>query len=412
MRYLIIGNSAAGIFAAEAIRQSDKTGAIDILSSETYPAYARCLTSYYLTGEMQESDLFLRQANFYRDHGLTLHCGERVVRVAPEHREVQCDSGRHFPYDKLLIASGSSPQIPEIPGVDSPGVFGLRTLADAKGILAMAGPGKKVAVVGGGFVSLKAAYALLKSGHDVTCLITSGQVLSQMLDGEAAGILADVLLAHGLKIRYRAGVQEILTDSAGKDGRIRALRLEGGEEVPADLLIIGKGVTPNIDFLQGSGITLDQGVLVDEYLATNIPNIFAAGDVAQGYDLVSGERRINALWPNATEQGRLAGRNMTGENHIYSGSMAMNSADFFGLSVIAAGWTRGGEADGCQVVQLRPTPATYRRLVFRGDRLVGFILVGDTWKAGLLTSLIREGTPLGSEKANLAQGIFRQKMLW
>lgn len=410
--YLIIGNSAAGVFAAEAIRQIDKSGQIDILSSEIYPAYARCLTSYYLSGQMPESQLLIRDVNFYRDQRLTLHCGETAIKIDPAKKSVLSESGRRFTYDKLLLATGASPVIPDFPGVKSLGVFGLRTLSDAKGILTYTSPGKKAVVVGGGFVALKAAYALLKAGVEVTCLISSGQVLSQMLDREAAVGLAAVLTGHGLKILYHSDVAEVITAPGENGEKIRAVRLGNGEELPADVLIIGKGVTPNTDFLTGSGISVAEGVLVDSYLATNLPDIYAAGDVAEGHDLVTGTQRINALWPNATEQGTIAGKNMAGVIQHYDGSIAMNSADFFGLSVIAAGWTKAEAVDGCQVVRLYPKPGLYRKLVFRDDRLVGFILVGETHRAGLLTALIKEGTPLGEEKANLAQGIFRQKALW
>ena len=338
--YLIIGNSAAGIFAAEAIRQIDQDGQIDILSSEIYPAYARCLTSYFLSGQMPESQMMIRDVNFYRDQRITLQCGETAVQVDPLEKSVLCASGRRFPYDKLLLASGSAPVIPDFPGVGSPGVFGLRTLADAKGILAYAAPGKKAVLVGGGFVALKAAYALLQAGVEVTCLISSGQVLSQMLDKEAADALAQVLISHGMKIRYHSDVAAVIAEPGEPDGKIRAVRLSSGEELPADVLIIGKGVTPNTAFLAGSGIDLAEGVLVDHNLATSIPDIYAAGDVAMGYDLVTGTRRINALWPNATDQGTIAGKNMAGANQSYDGSIAMNSADFFGVSVIAAGWTK------------------------------------------------------------------------
>lgn len=411
MRYVIIGNSAAGLFAAEAIRTLDKSGQIDIIGAEPYPAYARCLTSYYLAGTMVEEQLFIRPDDFYSRNDLRLHSGTKVTKVEPDKRLVYTDKGAVLPYDRLLVAAGASPVMPRIPGVTYEGVFGLRTLADARGILTHTGPGKRAVIIGGGFVSLKAAYALLKAGLSVTCVISSGRILSQMLDSDAAGMVAKVLAANGLNIKYHNDVAEIMgRDNDGKK-TVSGVRLASGEEVQADVVIIGKGVTPNTGFLVDSGIELDGGILVNRFLQTNFPDIYAAGDVAQAYDIISGENRINAVWPNATEQGMVAGRNMAGAATVYAGSTGMNAADFYGLSTIAVGQTKA-EGAGYEVVKLYPGKNLYRRLVFKNDVLIGCIMVGDTAKAGLLTTLIKEQFALGEIKQELIQGRFRQKILW
>jgi NAD(P)H-nitrite reductase large subunit len=413
LRYVIIGNSAAGIFAAEAIRKLDQVGRVDIISEEHYPAYARCLTSYYLTGKMTEEQLLIRPTDFYTRYNLHLHAGQKAVKVDPGKREVYTASGETYGYDKLLIATGASPVMPKLPGMHSQGVFGLRTLGDAKGILAYVGPGKHAVVVGGGFVSLKAAYALLKAGTEVTCVVSSGHLLSQMLDREAAALVAEKLSAHGLRIRYYTDVVEVVfRQDSMKGDVVSGVRLKSGEELPADVLIIGKGVTPNTGFLEGSGIELDQGIVVNQFMQTNLADIYAAGDVARGFDLISGERRLNAIWPNATEQGTVAGKNMAGLPTSYSGSISMNSADFFGLSAIAAGRANAGQNEGYEVVKLFPGKNLYRRLVFKGNCLAGYIMVGKTAQAGLLTSLVKERIPLGKIKEELQQGYFRQRALW
>ena len=412
MRYLIIGNSAAGVFAAEAVRELDREGSVDIISDEKYPAYARCLTSSYLSGAMKDSDIWIRPDDFYERNKLNLRSGEKVVKIDFSGSQVYTDAERAYCYDKLLIATGASPTMPKIPGIDAKGVFGLRTLSDAKNILQYSGSGKRAVVVGGGFVSIKAAYALLKAGLHVTCLITSGQILSQMLDRDAAEIVAGVLSSKGLVIRYNTDVSEIISNNDNEKGpTVRSVRLSGREEIPADLVIIGKGVSPNTGFLAGSGIKIEHGVVVDRYLQTNQPNLFAAGDVAQTHDVVFGDSRINAIWPNAAEQGRVAGRNMAGMVTEYPGSLGMNAADFFGLSTIAAGHTRA-EGDDYEVVKLYPGPGLYRKLVFKGDILVGYVLVGQTARAGLLTTLIKEKRPLGKSKNELKTGLIRQGALW
>lgn len=411
MRYVIIGNSAAGVFAAEAIRTLDKAGRIDIIGEEPYPAYARCLTSYYLTGRMANEQLFIRPTDFYSRSNLNFHSGIKATNVDPNLRMVYTNKGVTFHYDRLLIATGASPTMPNIPGIKNDGVFGLRTLSDAQGILAHAGPGKRAVIVGGGFVSLKAAYALLKAGLSVTCIISSGQILSQILDGDAASIMADALISKGLIIKYHNDVTEVLSkDNTGKRP-VSAVRLANGEELPADVVIIGKGVTPNTGFLDSSKIEIDSGIVVNQFLQTNFPDIYAAGDVAQTYDIILRASKVNAIWPNATEQGTVAGCNMAGAFIFYAGSIGMNSADFYGLSTIAAGKTKA-EGVGYEVVKLYPGKNLYRRLVFKDDVLVGYIIVGNTAKAGLLTTLVKEQVTLGAAKQEVIRGRFRQKILW
>ncbi|MBU7006911.1 NAD(P)/FAD-dependent oxidoreductase [Phosphitispora fastidiosa] len=411
MRYLIIGNSAAGVSAAETIRGLDKSGQIDIISDERYPAYARCLTSYYLAGQMSDEQMMIRNADFYARNKIILNTGQKATGIDAAARVVRTDNGHVYSYDKLLIATGASPVIPDIPGAEMKGVFGLRTLDDAKGIAACAGQGGHAVVMGGGFVSLKAAYALLKAGLRVTCIVSSGQILSQMLDREAARILGDLLISHGLDIKFYADAAEIAGESIDGVMTAHSVKLTTGETIPADVVIIGKGVTPNTGFLSGSGIDTDRGILVNEHLETTVPDIYAAGDVAQALDILTGQRSINAIWPNAAEQGTAAGRNMAGSPVVYEGSLGMNSADFFGLSTIAAGNPKA-EGDEYEVVKLFPGCNIYRRLVFKGDNLIGYIMVGKTARAGILTSLIREKVPLGSAKNELKQGHIRQRLVW
>lgn len=411
MRYLIIGNSAAGVFAAETIRSLDKSGRIEIISDEKYPAYARCLTSYYLTGSIPEDRLFIRDDGFYTRNNITLHSSQKAVSIDPLKHEVHSDKGHVYQYDKLLIASGASPSMPDIPGVGMKGVFGLRTLEDAKNIAACSGRGKNAVVIGAGLVSLKAAYALMKFGMSVTCIVSSNQIMSQMLDCEAAEIVSRLLESHGLKIIYRNDAAAILGEESEGETIVRSVRLKTGETIPADVVVVGKGVTPNTGFLSGTGIEMDRGILVNQYLSTNVSDIYAAGDVAQAADILSGENKINAIWPNATEQGTVAGRNMAGAPTVYDGSISMNSADFFGLSTIAAGIPKV-EGEEYEVVKYFSGPDIYRRLVFKGNTLAGYIMVGDTSRAGILTSLVRERIPLGHIKDDLKRGRIPQRLLW
>lgn len=403
MRYVIIGSSAAGLFAAERIRRNDAAGQIDILTEESYPAYARCMTSEYLTGSYKPVELSLRTEDFYRNHGLNLHRGDACVAVEPGAQQVRTASSKVYPYDKLLIASGATAVLPEIEGNRAEGVFTLRFMDDALAIDGMAATAKRAVVLGGGFVSLKAAYALMKRGLKVSCVVTAQHILGQVLSADDGDALAVHLVKRGLDILYGNDAVEIVPDANGK---VKSVVLRDGRELPADLVIIGKGVTPKTSFLEGSGIAMDGAIKTDGCLRTSVENIYAAGDCIESYDPVAKEQRRNTLWPNATEQGQVAGDNMSGVHHVYAGSMAMNAATFYEHTLIGAGFAKRGEEDGFEVVKWSKGDSIRRRLVFEGDVIKGFYLMGDVSKAGILTQLMKNQTPLGRARNELERGNF------
>lgn len=393
MRYVVVGSSAAGLFAVEEIRRRDSEGKITVLTADREPYYSRCLTTYYLAGDIPLERLYLRPDHFATRLGLEIAYGAKVVAVKPEEQVVVTEDGRAWRYDKLLLATGASANPLAVPGADLPEVFTLRHMVDARRINALIPSCREAVVVGGGLVSLKSAYALLKRGLKVTMVISSSQVLSQMLDEVSAGLVARHLTQHGLQIQLGADVAAI----NGKE-HVEGVTLTDGREFPAQLVIVGKGVRPNVDYLAGSPIAVGRGIKVDDRLSTSVSGIFAAGDVAETWDRVLERSTVNATWPNATHQGRIAGANMTGAGERYPGSMGLNSVDFFGLPVMAAGLVRppgaGGEGEWQVKEQWRPSPhpyPVYRRLVFKNDILKGYVLVGDTSRAGILTTLIREG---------------------
>lgn len=397
MRHLILGNSAAGIFAAEAIRKHDPAAEITILSDEKYPVYSRCLLTYFLAGDCGEEQLYIRDADYYEKMGIRFRPGEKVIRIEPENKCVHTLSERKYTYDRLLIATGAGPEVPFIPGGACRAVFnGLRTLNDARSMLRYAHPGKQAVILGAGQVSLKTAYGLRKRGMDVTVISSSPQIFSQALDEYAAGMVESHLVSQGIRFLKQTDVAEI----EATEDTVCAVKTCEGDVLPADLVVIGKGVRPNVDCMRGSGINIDFGVLVDSQLRTNIPDIFAAGDVVETFDLARHCQRVNAIWPNATEQGRIAGLNMLGGNIEYSGSMAMNSTELFGFSAISGGFARGEEPE-YEVYRQISVDGSYRRLVFKDDLLVGYILAGETENAGLLTAIIREGKRLGNRKEML-----------
>jgi len=406
MSYIVIGNSAAGLFAVEEIRKHDTQSEIIVLTAEKEPSYSRCLTTYFLAGDIPASRLYLREEGFAGRLNLTVVYDVNVNRIDPERHLVHSTDGREWSYCKLLLAMGASAKKLTIPGARLLEVFTLRTMQDALAINALLEQGaQKAVVIGGGLVSLKSAYALRKRGLEVTVLISSGQLLSQMLDAKAAGLLQRHLEGNGLRFLLQTGAIAI---TGAK--HIQGVLIAPATELGADIVIVGKGVRPNSGNLKEFGFKVDQGIRVDSSLATNVPNVYAAGDIAETWDLVREQYTVNATWPNATTQGRIAGANMCGGHEVYPGSLGLNSVDFFGLSAMSAGITKlpmnegqGGWYQEENLIKVGNLPF-YRTMIWQGDFLKGFVLLGDTSQCGVLTALIKAGRPLTQTQKKLAMG--------
>lgn len=405
MKYIVIGNSAAGLFAVEEIRKHDTQSEIIVLTKDEEPSYSRCLTTYFLAGDIPDYRLYLRDSDFLQRLKLTIVYGVEIQRIDPENQRVQSTDGREWEYGKLLLAMGASAKKLSIKGGTLPEVFTLRNLQDALRINeVIEGGAQKAVVIGGGLVSLKSAYALKKRGLDVTAVISSPQILSQMLNQKAAHIIQKHLEAHGLKFLLNTSPEAI----TGKD-RVRGVLIPPDSALPADLVIIGKGVKPNVGALNNPGFKIGRGLQVDAYMATSLPNIFAAGDIAETWDLVRREYTVNATWPNAAAQGRIAGANMCGQREPYPGSLSFNSVDFFGLAAMSVGITRipanephnhWSQDESLSMIDGRPS---YQCLIWQGNVLKGFTLMGETSQGGILTALLKAGRPFSHGEKVLAR---------
>lgn len=403
MTYIVIGNSAAGLFAVEEIRRHDTNSELIVLTAEQEPSYSRCLTTYFLAGDIPASHLYLRNADFAERLNLKIVYGVTVNGIDPSSQIVRSADGQAWHYSKLLLAMGASANKLTIPGATLPEVFTLRTMEDALAINKILDQGaKKAVVIGGGLVSLKCAYALRKRGLEVTVVVSSGQILSQMLDVKAAGIIQEHLRVNGFTLLLQT---EAITIT-GED-HVQGVLIAPETEISADLVIVGKGVRPNIGELRDFGFKIGQGLQVNSSLATNLPNIYAAGDIAETWDLVRQKFTVNPTWPNATTQGRIAGANMCGRQEVYPGSLGLNSVDFFGLSAMSVGITKlqdhkgPGDWDPVETLKMVGDKPSYRKLIWQGDILKGFVLLGDTSQCGVLTGLIKAGRPLTQAQKNL-----------
>lgn len=408
MHFLIIGNSAAGNGALEAIRRCDRQSSVTIVSDEDYPLYSRCLLSYFLAESIDEAGLLFKPPDFHRNMDAKVILGKRVVSIDAVNRRALCSDGTRLNYDRLLIATGSSPKVPKNIPKDVDGVFVLRSVADAVAIKNKIRPAGNAVVLGGGLVGLKAAFALNKRGMQVAVVIRSSHVLSQMIDFNAGQIVMERLRENGIEVFTGADVIEVET----KNGRLSAVRIEGETTIddniqPCDMLIAAKGVEPNTGLISESSVKRNWGITTDARMRTSVENIYAAGDVAETFDIATERNSVNALWTCAVQQGKIAGFNMAGREREYDGSLGMNSINFPGVDLISFGLVRPREDAGCEILlDRRPRQGIYKKLVLKNNRIKGLILVNGIDNAGVLLSLLGRKVDVADFKGELLSDAF------
>ena len=400
--YLVIGNGIAGINALEAIRSLDPRSPLTLIAEEDFPPYSRPLISLVLEGALPPERLPIRPPDFYQRLEVRALVGQRVVELDPKAARVRTDRGEQVAYDRLLIASGAHPRTVEAPGHQLAGIFCLRTQAQVQAMRAHLPGVKRAVVLGGGLVGFKAAYALLRQGIAVTMLIRSPHPLSQQVDPEAGALIRRELERHGLEVRVGVEVSAFLGSKA-----VEAVELSDGERLACQMVVVGKGVRPAVDFLPPEAVRTDSGILVDQHLQTSLEGVYAAGDVAQAHDLVRGQPWVNAIWPVAAEQGMIAGANLAGRPVVYRGSLGRNVIRIFTLDLMTAGLVNPPRQDDYQVLTHRdPRRGTYRRLVLHRQRLVGMVLLGRVEQGGVLLALIQRGLPLEVDPQRLLEPTF------
>ena len=398
MQHIIIGAGPAGVVAAETLRKCDPDADIAIIGDEPEPPYSRMAIPYYLIDNVQESGTYLREPKkHFKDLNIDV-VQQRVDKVDTKKKEVTLADSNTRSYDKLLIATGSHPISPPIPGLDLPQVHSCWTLEDSRNIIKLAQSGSSVVLIGAGFIGCIILEALVKRGVKLTVVETGNRMVPRMLDDKAGGLLENWCKSQGIDVHTSCSVESI----AAGDGDQVDVALSDGGKLSAALVITATGVKANIDLLEGTGIDTDFGILVNKRMQSSDPDVYAAGDVAQGVDFSTGNQEVQAIQPTATDHGRIAALNMAGQGDEHHGTLNMNVLDTVGLVSCSFGLWMGVEG-GDSTELYNPDEFQYINLQFDGNLLVGASAVGKTQHVGVLRGLIESKIDLSKWKDRLMQ---------
>lgn len=390
MQIIIVGNSAAGLSALQHFRSFDSDSRITLVSAEPGPAYSRVLLPYYLRGKVPYENLFIRSEEDYRRLDVKTEFGVSVRNLDSERRSVLLDDGRTVAFDRLLVATGSRPFLPPIQGLEGPEVCHLWTLADVRRLDTLLRPGRRALVLGSGFVALQGAWAALQRGLKVTIYELLPHIMPTALDETAAELLRRRIEDHGVEVRLGTTTEAVQRSS---DGSLKVLA-KGRLPLDVDIVIVGAGVRPNVEFLVDSPVEIERGILVNERMETNVPGIYAAGDVARGPTAFGQPHETHALWPTAVEHGKIAGTNLAGRTLRYRGSLSMNVTEMFGMTVASMGQfsetenlnsPNGGEVSS--YVEGGSAAERYLKILFKDQIPVGAVALGTAEDAVLLGRL-------------------------
>ncbi len=421
-KYIIIGNSATGLAAAEGIRQLDREGEITVLSEEGYLNYSKPMITYFLKGRVNLKSIYFKDKKFYRENDIDVRLNTKVKSLDKDDMSLNTEDGSRLKFDKLLIASGGKPIIPKIKvsgtGVSIDfldgmnfrkveGIFTLTTLEDAIMVKNYIEKNdiKNISILGGGLIGLKAVEAFLEMGIDINIVELADRILSATFDRKASGIIEKKIKSRGSNIYKNNTIEELLV----KDGKISGYMLKEGTEMKCSMLVIAVGVVPNTDFICGKKIKVKRGIVVDNYMQTSVRNIYAAGDVAECMDILLKKNRNIAIWPLAVMQGAIAGNNMAGGKKKYEGGFFMNSVELLNIPSISMGITGIGDNKDKDVeilTNFNSEENIYKKVVIRNGKVIGLIMIGNIERAGIYSGLIRNKIDISSVKENISKEDF------
>lgn len=380
-KIVIIGNSAAAVGCVEGVRSVDKNSEIVLIASENHHTYSRPLISYLLYGKTDEQRMKYRPDSFYSDNMVDTMLGKTAVSVDPKGHTVKLESGEVISYDKLMVATGSSPFVPPIKGLDKvEKKFTFMTLDDAHALDKAISAESRVLVIGAGLIGLKCVEGIADKVKEIAVVDMADRILPSVLDAEGAELVQKSIEKHGVKFYLNDSAAELEPNKA---------KLKSGAEVEFDVLVVAVGVRPNIALLKDAGAECGRAIKTDNKCQTSLKDIYAGGDCTESYDITIGAERVLALLPNAYMQGNTAGVNMAGGEQLYENAIPMNAMGMFGYHMITAGSYDGN-------VYTEKEGENYKKLFYKDNRLMGYIMIGDIKRAGIYTALIKNQTPLDS----------------
>jgi len=396
-KHVIVGCGTAALAALRAIRRVNSLDEVKLVTMEDTLPYSPTSLPYMISGRVKESEIPIVTEDFFDEMKALLVRGKAVVAIDAKKGEVSYDSGESEACDTILVATGSEPVLPSIPGLGDGQALRLRTLPDAKGLMSRIEGGKTAVIVGAGLIGMHVAECLAERGLKVKVVEMLPTVLRGYFDGEAGTMVQSVLEEHGVEFYTGRRVAMVEWKGGGVE-----VSLSQGEILKADLLLMATGVRPRVEFLAGSGVEIGEGVFVDDGMRTNIQNIFAAGDVACAKEFLTGEKGMNPVLPSAAEQGRVAGRNMAGEKAEYEGWLTMNIFRFFDHLAVSVGKTLPSEGDEV-LIEKDDKKGEYKKIICRDGVLVGAAFIDENLSGGALQYLIKKRVDLGAYKQDLVR---------
>ena len=404
MNYIIIGNSASGVAAIEAIRKYDEKSQITVISEESYTSYSRPLISYLLGKKVTLKMMPYREINFYKDNQVKLILNTKVTKLDLNKKEVILMDKQTMHFDKLLIATGGAPINLKIPGSELGGIFNFSKL-DNVGEIARyikTNKVKEAVLIGGGLIGMKTTEALIELKIKVTIIELADRILSASLDKKVSNIIEEALKKKDCKLITNNSIKEIKE----KNNKTKEVILENQERMLTDIIIVAIGVRPNVELVKNTPININKGILVDKFMQTNIKDVYAAGDCCEARDLISMKSRPIAIWPVAVQQGKIAGFNMAGEEKEYQGSLIMNSIEICAIPIISVGESCPNKEDYKILEHFDRKKTIYKKIVLKDNKIIGGIFVNNIERAGLYTGLIRNKIDISSFKGHLLEEDF------
>jgi NAD(P)H-nitrite reductase large subunit len=408
VKYVIVGASAAGIAAVEAIRKVDQTGAIVVITDEACAHYSRPMISDLVSGKADVQKMKCKTDDFWKINNAETRIGKKAVSLNLTEKTVNLEDGEKIVYEKLLLATGGKPFVPKIEGQEKDGVFTFTNLSDAQHLADKIDNihAKSAVVIGAGLIGISITEALLKRGLKVTVVELQENILSLLLDTKASDIVEAIIRKAGVNFATGQSVQNILGRPENEDA-VGGVILTKGNKIPCDLVIIAIGVIPRIELVAGTAVKLNRGIIVNNFMQTNVPDVYASGDVAETFDFILNQNRLLPLWPLAVLEGRVAGFNMAGKKTNYEGGTNMSSLKYFGIPIVSIGLANPKDDPALEILVKQDLEHNiYKKLVLKNNVIVGLTLVNCIDRAGILFNLMKTQVNVKRFKQDLLRDDF------